>query len=187
MSPSRIFAIIPIVALFPGAGNTAFCQGDFWIRTGGPADSIVNSIVVASNGHVCAATNNGVHASTDRGEHWALIGLADSIVASVGIRADDQVLAGTSGDFSGSLFRTYDEGAHWITITMDTLPTYPPPVQCLAKDAAGYLYAGGFFVYRVSLRWLSPRMRSFTSLLYPGLRTHATSPTYPIWTRGSTS
>lgn len=129
--------------------NVGLSQIDFWTPSNGPKDVLVNSIAVNSSNWVYAGTNKGVYRTTDHGSSWTGIGLTDSIINAVAIGRNGQIFAGLQSMSSG-LWRSTDEGVHWISVRLDTISGGIGllDIFTIAVDQEGDVLAGGWSVYR---------------------------------------
>jgi len=109
-------------------------NGKSWVKlNAGVLTSKVLSLA-CSNGHIYAGTaTDGVIHSCDRGEHWNVVGVPLTRVASLFITPDDHVFAET--DYG--LFRSADNGNNWRKMEFDG--------SIKAIDSDGAVYANGYY------------------------------------------
>jgi len=159
--------------LFTGAillivAGKGLAQSDFWVKTNGPNDVLVNSIAVNSSNRIYAGTNAGVYRSTDNGSSWTRIGLADSVVNAVAIGRNGQIFAGLQSMSTG-LWRSSDEGIHWISVRLDTIGGGIgfTEIFTIAVDPEGIIFAGGWLVFRSAddgLHWTFTQLQALYSV-----------------------
>ena len=139
MNYSKIFPLVCLFMFTLSGISPAICQTDFWIHTNNPGNQTINSIAFNSHKYVYAGTDSGLFRSTDNGDHWTLIGMADSVVGSVAICDSDHLFLGLPTSSVGTgLFRSTDDGLHWIQ------PMWSFPINAIAANSSGYVIAGGW-------------------------------------------
>ena len=147
--------------LASGTAGLAFQQGGHgspWSRVGNwkPTD-----ISVTEDGMVYVGTRDTTFSfirSTDHGQTWQAFGIEDSLAVNDALHASEGVLVSTARHFdmygeikpaTGGGLRFSSDLVNWSDAGVGSgLPTRE--VTCLARDSAGYVYAGtrGFGVYR---------------------------------------
>ncbi|MGH7454151.1 MAG: T9SS type A sorting domain-containing protein [bacterium] len=111
-----------------GSGVFRSCDnGESWSITG-LTNTNVLTLVINSNGHILAGTNNGVFHSTDNGANWSPInsGLINTNVNALAIGRDGHIFAGTNG----SAFRS----AKPITTTGEEISSSIPALFSLEQN-----------------------------------------------------
>lgn len=129
-------------------------QGNSWFQTNGPFGATVGSIVIDSSGNLFAGTDGGVYRSTDDGNSWMIIGLADITATSLAVDKSGNIFAaqgintGTVGTTSGpchGVFKSSDQGESWRLVgladTTGQLGMLYGVTTCLAISRNGSLYA----------------------------------------------
>lgn len=117
-----------------------FAQNEFW-RWGG-----------LGPGHITPATNNRVFVSqymnglvvtTDLGNSWKNLGLANLDLRQVCVSpTNGYIFVATSGD-SGGVFRSTDNGNSWVRVVTGMGSTYTP-TRAIAVNSSGQLFAGTY-------------------------------------------
>ena len=119
--------------LTPGTGT--------WERTGLPVSHVV-SVAISRDSVVFAAASgygSGVSRSTDGGESWTLLRLAEvgDFALAIGPRGD--VFAGLAGGGGEGIFHSTDRGNSWELIDTGVLH---PDVSSFAIDRKNNMFAG---------------------------------------------
>jgi|GEM_PF-2365019 len=160
-APYDIESVHPGHVLASGRAGLAFQKGGHgspWSRVGNwkPTD-----ISVTEDGMVYVGTRDTTFSfirSTDHGQTWQAFGIEDSLAVNDALHASGGVLVTTARHFdmygeikpaTGGGLRFSSDLVNWSDAgTGSGLPTRE--VTCLARDSAGYVYAGtrGFGVYR---------------------------------------
>ena len=114
--------------------RSSFSQSDFWQQTNGPTGGTVYSLAVNSSGDIFAGTQgSGIFRSTDNGENWIQLGLAEEWIQTMTCLPNGDILAGGSH----GVYRSQNNGLTWEQILfIDTT------VRALAFNAKGYIFAG---------------------------------------------
>ncbi len=108
---------------------------NFWQQTNGPYGGTALSLAIAPSGSLFAGTEGGgVYRSTDNGESWIHVGLANSAVLALAVNSSGTVFAGTR---DGGLFRSTDGGGSWTQTGLASTS-----VWSLALNANGNIFAG---------------------------------------------
>ncbi|MCX6143621.1 MAG: T9SS type A sorting domain-containing protein [Ignavibacteriales bacterium] len=110
---------------------------NFWQQTNGPFGGNVSSLAVAPNGSVFLGSNGGgVFRSTDGGQSWIQMGLANIDVRVLAINANGTVFAGA---YVGGVYRSTDNGRSWTQTGL-----MYDGVRSLAIAPNGDIYAGAY-------------------------------------------
>jgi len=109
---------------------------NFWQQTNGPSGGGVSALAIAPNGSIFVGNNGGgVFRSTDGGESWIQVGLANTYVTVLAIGSNGTIFVGSSG----GVFRSTDNGRSW---TQAGLANYGG--RSLAVSPNGDIYAGAY-------------------------------------------
>ncbi|MBN2009823.1 T9SS type A sorting domain-containing protein [candidate division KSB1 bacterium] len=118
-------------------------DGQTWQRIDGERNDWflfdgVYDLVKNSQGHLFAATNQGVFRSLDNGDTWEVFyeGLTNNFVRALAINSADVIFAGSNNQ---GVFRSEDNGETWVQFNNGLTSL---TVQCLAVNLLGDVFAG---------------------------------------------
>jgi len=114
-------------------------RADSWIATGGPADTQVSAIGVASDGNLFVGTPlDGVFRSTDNGGSWTPVnkGLSRLDIHTLSINDNDHLYVGTT---SGFVYFSDNQGESWVI----TDSTGVSDIYAVGFTPAGQIFASG--------------------------------------------
>ena len=115
---------------------------NIWEQTNGPNGTRIEDFAKNSFGHIFAvgpdksvSHHGGVVRSTNNGEYWDHIGLANFYVKLIEIDQNDNIYAVTS--MENGIFRSTNDGGEWIEIGPANIS-----VNTLKIDSYGYIFIG---------------------------------------------
>ena len=115
---------------------TSFFMGDSWVKT--TPDLLANTIrhIVAANQSIMATGASGIFATDDDGLSWSRV---SDMRATQFISVGSSVFAFGQLDGKLDLIKSFDQGAHWTSLTFPNDSVYN--LSALARTTS-YLYAG---------------------------------------------
>lgn len=105
--------------------SSLYSQNFFWEKTFGPNEGHVSDLYITPNGNIYAGTSGGVFMSSDNGENWLHLGMADKNIYSVMVNSQNTIFAGTYyyyGNTSMSengVYYSTNNGVNWILSSLN--------------------------------------------------------------------
>lgn len=128
-----------IFAASPKGIFRSFNYGTTWVSPDTFLDGGVKSLIVLSNGTLCAGTyNNGIYRSIDNGATWiqSNTGLSNLKISALAASDSNFIVAATNGE---GIFVSSDGGNSWKIHSTEVRLNY---THTLAVTKEGHIYAG---------------------------------------------
>jgi len=127
LSLSNILLILFLLSNIP---NYIYSQSFNWEKTYGPCEGHVSDLYIAANGNIYAGTSGGVFMSSNNGENWIYLGLADLNINAVMVNQQNTIYAGAYFYYNDTImgengvYYSTNNGLSWILSSLNNCYIY---------------------------------------------------------------